>query len=195
MRFRTKAAIMAAFAGPAIAGLILTGAGSANAAVTTANTPHTSSDPFFQFCSPYNLERWDFRGSNTVDLTFGTTPYTYAVHFDQRGSCLSGWLTDTNIPNGPQTGPIHGYVFRNYVRFSFTYTYTGETQGTRTYTGTISRWGGVSGSWSDGGTDHSTGTWSLAHGVRRACPGFFPWFGFFEFGNGCPVPFPYHFYY
>jgi hypothetical protein len=195
MRFRTKAAIMAAFAGPAIAGLILTGAAApANAAVTTANASHASADPYFQFCSPYNLERWDLRGNNTVDLTFDYKPYTYAVHFNQRGSCLSGWLTDTNIPNGPQTGPIHGYVFRNYVRFSFTYTYYGETQGTRTYTGTINRWGWVSGTWSDS-TDSASGTWSLAHGVRRACPNFFPWFGFFEFGNGCPVPFPYHFYY
>ena len=195
MRFRTRAAIMAAFAGPAIAAMMLTGAGPANAAVTTANTPHTSSDPIFQFCSPWNLERWDLRGNNTVDVTFNNTPYTYAVDFFQRGSCLYGSLTDTGIPNGPQTGPVRGYVFRNYVRFSFTYTYVGETQGTRVYTGTINRWGDVSGTWSDTGTDHSTGTWALAHDVRRACPDFFPWFGFFEFGNGCPVPFPYYFYY
>ena len=196
MRFRTKAAIMAALAGPAIAGLILTGAGPANAAVTTTTAQASNTwMPPFQFCSPWNLERWDFRGNNTVDVTFGTTPYTYAVHFDQRGSCLSGWLTDTNIPAGnPQTGPIHGYVFRNYVKFSFTYTYTGETQGTRTYTGTINRWGWVSGTWSDS-TDSASGTWSLAHGVRPACPQWGPWYGFFAFGNGCPVPFPYWWYY
>lgn len=194
MRFRTKAAIMAALAGPAIAGLILTGAGPANAAVTTANAPHTSSDPVFQFCSPFNLERFDLRGGNTVDVTFNHTAYTYAVQFHQRGSCLSGSLTDTNIPSGPQTGPVHGFVFRNYVRFSFTYTYSGETQGTRTYVGTISRWGWVSGTWSDSGPDGSTGTWHLAGPAHRACPDFFPWFGFFEFGNGCPVPFPFQFF-
>ncbi len=196
MRFGTKAAIMAAFAGPAMAALILTGAGPANAAVTTtAHTASSTSDQWVPFCSPYNLERWDFRGDNTVDLTWSSTSYTYAVHFDQWGSCLSGWLTDTHIPNGPQTGPIHGYVFRNHVTFSFTYTYVGETQGTRTYTGTISRWGWVSGTWSDSGPDGSTGTWSLAHAVRPACPFFYPWFGFFQYGNGCPVPFPYPFYY
>jgi hypothetical protein len=194
MRFRTKAAIMTALAGPAIAGLILTGAGPANAAVTAANTPHASADPIFGFCSPFNLERFDFRGDNTVDVTFNNTPFTYAVDFFQRGSCLGGSLTDTHIPSGPQTGPIHGFVFRNYVRFSFTYTYVGETQGTRTYVGTISRRGFVSGTWSDSGPDGSMGTWSLADRVQRACPNFFPWFGFFEFGNGCPVPFPFQFF-
>ena len=198
MRFRTKAAIMAAFAGPAMAALMLTGAGPANAAVTTAHTTTSASDPIFQFCSPYNLERWDFRGHNTVHATLNGSynTYTYTVHFDQRGSCLSGWLTDPYIPKMyPQTGPIHGYVFRNHVTFSFTYTYHGETQGTRVYNGSISRWGWVSGNWYDNGKDHATGTWSLGHAVRPACPQFYPWFGFFEFGNGCPVPFPYYFYY
>jgi len=185
---------MAAFAGPAIAGLILTGAGPANAAVTTANAPHTMSDPIFQFCSPFNLERFDLRGGNTVDVTFNNTPYTYAVDFFQRGSCLYGSLTDTNIPNGPQTGPVRGFVFKNYVRFSFRYTYVGETQGTRTYVGHISHWGWVSGTWSDSGPDGAMGTWHLAEPVHRACPDFFPWFGFFQFGNGCPVPFPFQFF-
>ena len=194
MRFRTKAAIMTAFAGPAIAALMLTGAGPANAAVTT---PHaTSAMPYYQYCSPYNLERFDFRGGNTIHATWEGFNYTYTVHFNQRGSCLSGWLNDPNIPNGPTTGPIrNGYVFRNYVTFSYTYIYPGETQGTRIYNGTISRWGSVSGTWYDTGSDHSTGTWSLGHAARRACPQFYPWFGFFQYGNGCPVPFPYRFYY
>jgi len=194
MRFRTRAAIMAAFAGPAIAAMMLMGAGPANAAVTTAASPHTMSGPFFPFCSPFNLERFDFNGSNTVDVTFNNSPFTYAVHFRQFGSCLRGSLTDTNIPNGPQTGRIHGTVFRNHVTFSFTYTYVGETQGTRTYVGHINFFGEVSGTWSDSGTDHSTGTWHLASPVHRACPDFFPFFGFFEFGNGCPVPFPFQFF-
>jgi hypothetical protein len=125
MRFRTRAAIMTAFAGPAIAALMLTGVGPANAAVTTATTPHaTSYTPPFGYCTPYNLERFDFRGDNTVSLQFGSTAtYTYAVHFDQRGSCLSGWLKDTYIPNNyNEYLPIHGYVFRNRVPFSVTYT-------------------------------------------------------------------------
>ena len=114
MRFATKAAIMGAFAGPAIAALILTGAGPANAAVTTTTTHTTSSSssPFFPFCSPRHLERWNFNGYNTVDLSYGTSSYTYSVHFVQRGSCLSGSLTDTGLMAGEQTGPIHGTVVR-----------------------------------------------------------------------------------
>jgi hypothetical protein len=194
MRFRTKAAIMTAFAGPAIAALMLTGAGPANAAVTTATTPHAM--PYYQFCSPWNLERFDFRGDNTVRLHFNGTTYDYAVHFNQQGSCLTGWLRDSYIPNNyNEYLPIHGYVFRNHVTFSVTYTYPGEDQGTRSFTGTIGYWGGVSGTWSETGTEGGSGYWSLANAVRRACPGFYPWFGFFQYGNGCPVPFPYRFYY
>lgn len=195
MRRGIKAAITAAFAGPAIAALMLTGAGPVNAAVTTATTVHTSSDPIFSFCSPRTLQRWDFRGYNTVVATFMAAPYRYPVRFNQRGSCLTGLLTDPNIPYGyPQTGPIRGTVFRNRVTFSFTYTYPGAPQGTRTYTGTINYFGGVSGTWSDSG-DGSFGTWYLARTVRRACPNFFPWLGYFQHGSGCPVPFPYSYYY
>jgi hypothetical protein len=196
MRFGTKATIMAAFAGPAIAALMLMGAGPANAAVTTPTTPTASTQPVFPYCSQWNLERFDFRGNNTVDLTFGTGSYTYYVHFNQRGSCLSGWLTDNNIPNNyPKTMPLHGTVFRNHVTFSVTYTYPGEVQGTRTFSGSINYWGHVSGNWSETGTENGSGAWSLANAVRRACPGWFPWFGFFQYGNGCPVPFPYWWYY
>ena len=195
MRFATKAAIMGAFAGPAIAALILTGAGPANAAVTTTTTHTTSSSssPFFPFCSPRHLQRWNLNGYNTVDLSYGTSTYTYSVHFVQRGSCLSGSLTDTGLMPGEQTGPIHGTVVRNQVTFSFTYP-TGF-QGTRTFTGSIDRRGHVSGTWSETGSEAGSGSWSLAYHLRPACPQFFPWLGFGEFGAGCPVPFPFRFYY
>jgi hypothetical protein len=193
MRFRTKAMITAAFAGPAIAALIMTGAGPANAAVTTPAAPTASTwTPVFPYCSQWNLERFDFRGNNVVHAVFDGSNYYYSVHFDQYGSCLGGSLTDSYAPD---TGPIHGTVFLNHVTFSFTYTYSGETQGTRVYVGTISQWGVVSGYWYDTGTDHSTGMWSLGYPVRRACPQFYPWLGFFQYGNGCPVPFPYWWYY
>ena len=45
----------------------------------------------------------------------------------------------------------------------------------RTYTGTISGRGAVSGAWSEGGTGHSTGTWSLGSKANRACPRFWWW--------------------
>ena len=191
MRFRTRAAIMAAFAGPAIAALIMTGAGPANAAVATP-TAHSAST-FFPGpgCNPWHLERWDFRGNNTINLQFGTGSYTYYVHFDQRGSCLSGWLTDPGIPNGPQTGPIWGTVYGNHVEFSFTYTYVGEVQGTRTYDGYVNWHGQVSGKWWETGTEDGSGVWWLQYPVRSACPPWGPWWGFWQYGAGCPVPFPY----
>jgi len=188
MRFGTKATIMAALAGPAIAGLILTGAGPANAAVATPHTTHSSSF-FGHFCSRHSLELWNLNGDNTIDnLTFkgSTTKITYAVHFRQRGCLLGGTLTDTLIPNGPQTGPITGQVRRNHVTFSFTYTYTGEVQGTRTFSGFVAHDGTVSGTWSETGPEAGFGTWSLATAVPQACP---PFFAFAEFEGGCPVPF------
>ena len=193
MRFATKAAIMGAFAGPAIAALMLTGAGPANAAVTTPTT-HSAST-WVQGCNPWHLERWDVRGNNTVDLNYKGTTYTYAVHFTQHGSCVGGTLTDTGIPNGPQTGPITGTIVRNHVVFSFTYTYTGEVQGTRTFNGYVSPWGHVSGTWSETGSEDGSGTWSLANSVRPACPQWNPWYGYGQYGSGCPVPFPYWWWY
>jgi hypothetical protein len=188
---------MAAFAGPAIAALIMTGAGPANAAVTTTTAPTASTwQPYYPYCSQWNLERYDFRGDNTVQLHLNGTTYDYAVHFNQQGSCLSGWLKDTYIPNNyNEYLPLHGTVFRNHVTFSVTYTYPGEIQGTRTFTGTIGYWGWVSGTWSETGSEGGSGNWSLQNAVRLACPNWYPWFGFFQYGNGCPVPFPYGFYY
>ena len=79
--------------------------------------------------------------------------YTYAMHFSQRGSCLSGTLTDRNITGSSQTGPIYGTVLRNQVTFSYRYTYPGEDQGTRTFTGYVHQNGTVSGTWTETGTE------------------------------------------
>jgi hypothetical protein len=195
MRFRTKAAITTAFAGPAIAALIFTGAGPANAAVTTAAAPHTTTSTswVFPFCFRHHLELWNFNGDNTVVATLhgSTMIFNYPVHFRQRGSCLRGTLTD---PFFPTSGPIFGIVVRNFVRFSFRYP-PGSVQGTRTFVGhVINRDGDVAGTWSETGSENGTGTWSLADDVRPACPDFFPFFDFEEFGAGCPVPFPFFFF-
>ena len=193
MRFRTKTAIMTAVAGPAIAAMILTGVGPAHAAVTTtSHTATSSSFPFFPFCFRRHLERWDFNGDNTVVATLDGSSkiFNYPVDFRQRGSCLRGTLTD---PLFPTSGPIHGIVIRNFVRFSFTYP-SGSIQGTRTFVGHVDHDGDVSGTWSETGSANETGTWSLADQVQRACPDFDPFFEFFEFGAGCPVPFPFFFF-
>jgi hypothetical protein len=91
------------------------------------------------------------------------------VTFQQNGECLRGTLTDNNIPNGPKTGPIFGTVSGNNITFSFRYIYAGATQGTRTFTGAISRFGSVSGGWNETGTEGLSGTWSLAAKADRAC--------------------------
>jgi hypothetical protein len=180
MRFRTKAAIMTAFAGPAIAALILTGAGPANAAVTT--TTHTTSGIPFGFCNPFfqdenplfhQRQEWNLSGDNTVVATLqgSSTIFNYPVHFTQRGGCLGGTLSD---PLFPTSGPIRGFVFGNHVVFSFRYPH-GSIQGLRTFIGTIDRHGDVSGNWTETGSEHGTGTWSLARDAHRACHRFFWW--------------------
>jgi len=192
MRFRTRAMIMAAFAGPAIAALLMTGAGPANAAVTTPTAHASSTWVPGPGCNPYHLERWDFRGKNVVVAYLGSSTFYYDVTFNQYGSCLSGTLTDTYYP-GTASGPLYGTVVRNHVSFSFAYP-PGSAQGTRYYDGYVNYWGQVSGTWWDSG-DHASGTWRLGYPVRSACPTWNPWWGFGQWGAGCPVPFPYWWWY
>jgi hypothetical protein len=184
MRFGAKAMIWAACAGPAIAAMVVTTAGTANAA-TVSPVGHTTSSngPWSgrHACETWVLEQWNLNGKNTVDATWNGGNYTYAVTFVQKGSCLSGTLTDTGLPSGQQRGPITGTVVGNHVRFSFTY--PTNVQGTRTFTGTISKWGTVSGTWQQTGIQTpNNGTWSLASKARPACP---PWFRLFL--RGCRV--------
>ena len=180
MRFGAKRMIWALCAGPAVAATLVAGASAASAAVITpvpnngvAFGPHGPSHPN---CNRWQLERWNLNGGNTITAIYNNAPFQYTVTFKQDGSCLTGTLTDPNIPvNLPQSGPISGTIRGNDVTFSFTYPASMTFQGTRTYTGTISGRGAVSGTWSDGGTGHSTGTWSLGSRANRACPRFWWW--------------------
>ncbi len=178
MRFGFKAAITAAVAGPAIAALMLTGAGPANAAVAA---PHTTSyggygfcNPFFQNQNPYRNQReqWNLSGENTVVVSENgsSNTWSYSVDFSQRGGCLSGTLDDGYFPF---SGPLHGTVSGNHVTFTFRYPGSGS-QGTRTYNGYIDRHGDVFGTWSDSG-DGASGTWHLTGDARHACQRFEWW--------------------
>jgi len=181
MRFGARMMLLACCAGPAMAAMLVTGSGSANAApLTPAVSGGASFNPHGpgpwgghgpgQFnCDRWQLERWDVNGTNTVNVVYSGGTATYGVTFQQNGECLRGTLTDNNIPNGPKTGPIFGTVNGNNITFSFRYTYAGATQGTRTFTGTISRFGSVSGGWNETGTEGLSGTWSLAAKADRAC--------------------------
>jgi len=171
MRFGAKALITAALAGPAMAALILTGAGAANAATTTSN-----SGPFSPFCGQFQnqfpnqfqnqfQQGWDLSGSNTLKVSFEVKTYDYAVSFTQQGSCLTGWLTD---PGASFTGRVHGTISGNFITFSITYP-SGSKQGTRTFNGTINGFGHVSGSWSETGTEVGSGSWSLTNPAFQNC--------------------------
>jgi hypothetical protein len=171
----SKAIMRACFAGLAVTAVTVGGAGVASASTASPAAQSTYSS-HGHFCNPWQLERWNLNGSNTVDLTLApqNTPFTYAVTFKQFGSCLRGWLTDTYYPGGPVTLAISGTVFKDYVQFSVTYPDT--TRAVRTFTGTISRWrGAVSGTWSETGTYNETGSWALAKNARPACHRYYWW--------------------
>jgi hypothetical protein len=172
MRFGTKALITAALAAPAMAALIMTGAGPASAAVTTTTAHTTSSTKAWgPSCNSWQKEEWNLGGYNTVDATYKGSNYYYTVHFTEHGSCLSGTLTDRGYPT---SGPIYGTVSGNHVTFTFRYPY-GSIQGTRTFVGTIDRYGNVYGYWYESGSEHGHGTWSLSTRVHRACQRYESW--------------------
>ncbi len=188
MRLGARMMLWACCAGPAVAAMLVTGSGPASAsALTPAGSAGASFHPHGpgpggggngpwggpgrgrRGCDRRQLERWDVGGPNTVDLVYNTGNFTYGVNIRQDGSCIRGTLTDIGIPNGPTTGPIFGTIAGNRVTFSFRYTYTGEVQGLRTFTGFIGRWGAVSGTWSETGPENGHGTWALANRADRAC--------------------------
>ncbi len=180
MRFGAKALITAALAGPAMAALILTAAGPANAAVTTYT--QNGPGPFNQFCNQFQnphamnhfqnqfQNQWNLSGYNTLRVSFEVNTYDYPVYLTQQGSCLSGSFTD---PGASFSGRIHGTVYGNFVTLSVTYPY-GSKQGTRTFNGTINQWGHVSGSWSETGSENASGSWSLSRPAQRGCQQYFP---------------------
>jgi hypothetical protein len=175
MRLGTKAIMRACFAGPAIAAMILTGAGTASAQTDSPTAARISTAEHLPvFCNAFAKERWNLNGFNTVDVTYLGTPFTYTVDFAQKGSCLTGWLHD---PYFPVTEPIFGTVNGNYVTFSFTY--PSFVEGTRTYVGHINGWGFVNGHWFQTGTAWPNfGSFSLSSTATRACP---PWVWWTQF--------------
>jgi len=152
------------------AGLVAGGAGVANAA-TVAPAAHTTTTNFGPGCNPFAHEHWNLNGHNKVEAVYLGQTYTYTVTFKQFGGCLIGTLTD---PLFPTTGPVFGTINRNHVTFSFRYP-TGSVQGTRTFSGTINRWGFVSGKWWETGSENGTGTFTLARHAAFACPWWDRW--------------------
>jgi hypothetical protein len=167
MRFGKKMALWAFCAVPAAAAMLMTGAGAASAAPAPFH-PH----PTISHCNPWQRESWDVNGSNTVKLTYNSSPFTYAVNLTQKGSCVGGTLTDLNLPSTPvgnQTLAVTGVIYNNHITFSVTYPGTPSVQGKRTFTGDINRWGHVSGNWSESGSENGMGSWSLQYRAHPAC--------------------------
>jgi hypothetical protein len=199
MRLGARMMLWACCAGPAVAAMLVTGSGPANAAGLTPAGSAVSSfhpggggpggagpggggpgggggfggrGPGRPSCDTRQLERWDLNGNhgnNTVVLTYNGGTFTYGVNIRQDGGCIRGTLTDLGIPNGPKTGPIFGTINGSQVTFSFRYTYTGEVQGLRTFSGAIGRSGAVNGTWSETGSENGHGTFALANNAIRAC--------------------------
>ena len=179
MRFAAKMMLWATCAGPAVAAMVLTGAGAANAAVAA---PAASSSAAYgpwgpgghgPYCNWWERERWNVNGPNTVKLVYGTGTYAYTVWFRQNGSCLGGTLTDTYLPPGSPSLKIYGTVNDSHITFSVTYP-TG-IQGTRTFKGKINWHGDVSGTWNETGTENGNGGWYLASDVDPACSHYYWW--------------------
>ena len=169
------------------AAIALGGTAAASAATSTPAAPSFPGPG----CHPWDHEHWNLNGTNQITVPYAGKTYTYSVTFKQYGSCLGGSLTDPAANGGAGlTGPISGTVNRNDVTFSFSYGST-STQGLRTYTGTIGKWGNVSGTWSDAGSDHASGTWTLTYKAHLACPWWFQWWNPHA---ACPVypPHPHH---
>jgi hypothetical protein len=176
MRFAAKMMLWASCAGPAVAAMVLTGTGAANAAVATPAAPSSAalgSGGHGPHCNWWERERWNVNGDNTVNLVYGSGNYTYTVWFKQNGSCLGGTLTDPYLPPWSQKLHISGTVDGSYIRFSVTY--PPGIQGTRTFTGKINRHGDVYGTWNETGTENGTGNWYLASDVDPACAHYYWW--------------------
>lgn len=130
--------------------------GGSAAAMGTANAATPASMHKSMHCD--TRQHWTLSGRNTVEAVYQGSTFSYPAKFFQSRTFLGGKLTD---PYYPTTGPIAGQVKGNCVTFAFRYP-KGSVQGTRTYDGTISRHGRVSGTWSQTGSQGGGGTWTLA---------------------------------
>jgi hypothetical protein len=101
---------------------------------------------------------WEFTGSNTIDLTYGGSTFTYKTWTTEDAEgVITGWLYDKYLPGFLM---IHGIVTGRVVLFEVTYP-GADPQGTRAFDGTIS-WGGhVSGVWTETGSEAGSGTFTL----------------------------------
>jgi hypothetical protein len=128
-----------------------------------------SAAPSASGCSETQTQQWNLTGENEFDVAYDGAAFVYDATFSQEGSCLDGTLNDSYYPT---SGPISGTLTGDSVTIVFDYP-AGSVQGTRTYTGTISQSGAVSGSWTQTGDESpDNGTWTLEEDATEAsCDG------------------------
>lgn len=136
------------------------GAGLAPAALASTSAP---AKPFYNSC--------EANGLNVLKLTLGTANYKYPVALHTikvNGTGLvSGWLRDNYEPV-PASFPLHGVTFRANgvcdIVVSTAYPTSGPDaggQGVRTFSGVISKYGIVNGTYTETGKNAEAGTFSL----------------------------------
>jgi hypothetical protein len=158
------------------AGLVAGGAGVASAAPVAPAKPHPA-----PICNPWAKEHWNLNNSKQqVKLTYQGKVYTYALNLKQTGSCVGGTLTDTYASPALNL-KVSGVINKNTVAFSVNYGKT-SVQGVRTFWGNINWKGAVSGKWTETGSEHGWGWFSLAKNAKTAC-----WNGWSHPNNTCYV--------
>jgi len=193
MRRAKKVMMWACCTAPAVAAMVMTGAGTAGASVLSLHPGpiHTSpfhpgpfqpipgkpiqgnpiqgtqGDPIQSYpiqgnpaCSKSQPETWNLNGRNGVE----NGPVTLSVTLKQKGSCLTGQMAGKRS----SSGSIHGMVNGDQVTFSITYS-PNSVQTTRTFTGTINRYGAVSGWLAGKGPLQRSAPWSLKDNAQPAC--------------------------
>lgn len=110
-------------------------------------------------------------GVYAMQVMYQGNPYNYTLTLSQSGTTVTGTLNDPYLPG---TLAVSGTVSGNTVTFSVTY--PGGWQGTRTFTGTIAS-GNLSGTWSETGPEGGADVWSTTGGGAIMASGSTGWPG------------------
>jgi hypothetical protein len=109
--------------------------------------------------TPYQQTGWDVSGVYTMDTLYQSGHYFYTLTLSQSGSTVLGNLYDPYLPGDL---PVSGNLSGNDLTFSVTY--PGGWQGTRTFTGVIDNTGAISGAWDETGPENGADSWSTIAG-------------------------------
>ena len=167
MRFITKTAIAAGIVAAAAAIAVPLAATASSAAVSAPATVTASNTP----------AHWQF-GTNAINLTFGSTTYTYPVYLHTGSDgVVTGWLFDQYLAAENQPGvsgwlQVNGLVKGHNILLVVNYP-SGDPQGARAFNFVITpvpghpHQGTVAGVWDETGPEAATGAAALANPIYR----------------------------